>query len=71
MVFLLMVPTIVSGTISYGIFIQIQSAFRRIGRALQVLINSWPQLIELVAVGKRLRALDQSIYDHEASSVES
>lgn len=61
--FLIMVPTIVSGTITYGIFSQISSAFGQVSNSFQYLISAWPTIVELLSVHKRLQSFERTIED--------
>ncbi len=57
-VFVLLVPTIVAGTITYGIFQQILNAFGQDSNSLQYLVNSWTTIVELLSVRKRLTSFE-------------
>lgn len=63
-------PTIVTGTITFGIFQQINNAFNRVENAFQVLVNSWTLIVELMSVYKRLRAFELNIASSGKSSGE-
>jgi peptide/bleomycin uptake transporter len=58
---ILLVPTIAAGTITFGIFQQIVSAFNKVADSFQYIVNSWPTVVELQSIYKRLRALDTEI----------
>ena len=45
--YLILVPTIVGGTITYGILQQILTAFGQVTSSFQYLVNSWTTIIEL------------------------
>lgn len=63
--FIIMIPTIVSGTITYGIFSQISTAFSQVGNSFQFLVNSWTTIVELLSVRKRLVHFEKAIKDSE------
>ena len=62
-VLILLVPTLAAGAITYGIFQQILTAFGQVSSSFQFLINSWPTIIELLSIFKRLRAFESAIDD--------
>ena len=57
-VLVLLVPTIVVGAITYGIFQQIISAFTQVSNSFQYLVNSWTTIVELLSVRKRLTSFE-------------
>jgi len=59
---MLLVPTIAAGRITFGIFQQILSAFNYVASSFQYLVNSWPTIVELISVYKRLRAFEAQIF---------
>jgi peptide/bleomycin uptake transporter len=59
--FVILVPTIVVGKITFGIFSQILNAFGRVQAAFQYLIMSWTTIIELLSIYKRLQAFEATI----------
>lgn len=61
--FIILIPTIVSGTITYGIFSQISSAFGQVSNSFQYLISAWPTIVELLSVHKRLQSFERAIED--------
>ncbi|EJZ19782.1 peptide antibiotic transporter SbmA [Rhizobium sp. Pop5] len=62
-VIFMLVPTIVAGTITYGIFQQISTAFGQVSNSFQYLVNSWTTIIELLSIHKRLKAFEAAIED--------
>ena len=54
-------PTIVSGAITLGVLQQIVRAFGRVENAFQILVNSWPTIVKLISVYKRLRQFESQI----------
>jgi peptide/bleomycin uptake transporter len=59
--FLVTVPAIAAGTISFGIFQQIRSAMGEVRDAMQYLVKSWPDIVELLSIYKRLRIFEAAI----------
>lgn len=60
-VYVLLVPTIVAGVITFGILQQILTAFNQVSTSFQYLVNSWPTIVELLSVYKRLSAFEAEI----------
>jgi len=56
-------PTIVAGTITFGVFQQIRNAFSQVENSFQFLVNSWTTIIELISIYKRLKAFESAIDD--------
>jgi len=59
--YVILAPTIVAGTITFGIMRQILNAFDQVRSSFQILINSWTTIVELMSIYKRLRGLDAVI----------
>jgi len=57
-VFILLVPTIAIGAITFGILQQIMTAFGQVSSSFQYLVNSWTTIVELLSVHKRLIAFE-------------
>lgn len=68
-VYFILVPTIVAGTITYGILQQILTAFGQVSSSFQYLVNSWPTIIELMSIYKRLKGFEESIAEREEELV--
>ena len=60
-VFILLVPTIVVGAITFGILQQILTAFGQVSNSFQYLVNSWTTIVELLSVRKRLTAFESTL----------
>jgi peptide/bleomycin uptake transporter len=58
---LVLLPTLVAQKITLGPMNQIQGAFDQVRSSFQFLINSWPTIISLVSIYKRLRAFEATI----------
>ena len=59
--YLILIPTIVAGAITFGILQQILTAFSQVSNSFQYLVNSWTTIVELLSVYKRLRAFEAQI----------
>jgi peptide/bleomycin uptake transporter len=57
-----MVPTIASGAFSFGLFRQISNAMGEVKESLQYLVRSWPSIIDLLSIYKRLRTFEAAIH---------
>ncbi|MBY5825186.1 peptide antibiotic transporter SbmA [Rhizobium leguminosarum] len=66
----MLVPTIVAGTITYGIFQQISTAFGQVSNSFQYLVNSWTTIIELLSIHKRLKAFEAAIDDEPLPDID-
>lgn len=60
-VYILLIPTIAAGTITFGILQQILTAFGQVSSSFQYLVNSWTTIIELLSVYKRLISFEAAI----------
>ena len=60
-VYIFLIPTIVSGRITLGIMNQILRAFGQVASSFQFLVNSWTTIIELISIYKRLQAFEAAI----------
>jgi peptide/bleomycin uptake transporter len=58
---LILVPTLAVGKITFGVFQQIVSAFTQVASSFQYLVNSWPTIVELISIYKRLRAFEATL----------
>lgn len=63
--YLILVPTIAAGKITFGLLQQILTAFSQVSNSFQYLVNSWTTIVELLSVYKRLTAFEAAI-QHEA-----
>ncbi len=60
-VYVLLIPTIAAGAITFGILQQILTAFSRVSESFQYLVNSWTTIIELLSIYKRLASFEAAI----------
>lgn len=58
---LILAPSIIAGKISLGALNQISGAFGQVSSSFQYLVSSWPTIVELLSVYKRLRAFEAVI----------
>ncbi len=70
-VFVLLVPTIVAGVITFGILQQILTAFNQVSSSFQYLVNSWPTIVELLSVYKRLNAFEKEMHKNTDTTTNS
>ena len=59
--YIVLAPTIVAGKITLGPLNQILNAFAQVRSSFQYLVNSWPRIVELISIYKRLRAFENRI----------
>lgn len=65
--FIALGPTIVSGTITLGIFTQINNAFDRVEESFKFFANVWTTIIDLISIYKRLISFEKIIYQDEST----
>jgi peptide/bleomycin uptake transporter len=56
-----LVPSMAAGAITFGFFQQVRSAFGEVRDAMQYLIKSWPSIVEMQSIYKRLRIFESAI----------
>ncbi|MCO8057044.1 peptide antibiotic transporter SbmA [Acinetobacter towneri] len=56
-------PSIAAGAITLGLMMQIANVFGKVRESFQYLIASWPTIIELLSIYKRLKAFESTL-DH-------
>ena len=59
--YIFLAPAIVGGMITLGVMQQIIRAFGRVEGSMQYLFRSWPTIVELASVYKRLREFEREI----------
>jgi len=69
-VFILLVPTISAGVITFGILQQILTAFNQVSNSFQYLVNSWTTIIELLSIYKRLQSFEAAIREEPLPAIE-
>ena len=60
-VYIILIPTIVGGAITFGILQQILTAFNQVSNSFQYLVNSWHTIVELISIYKRLNAFENNV----------
>ncbi len=55
--------SIAAGTITLGLMMQISNVFGKVRESFQYLIESWPTIIELLSIYKRLKAFESTLDD--------
>ena len=59
--YLALAPTIVTGAITLGFVQQITRAFNKVENSLQYLVRSWPIIVELISVHRRLSEFESKL----------
>lgn len=62
----LLLPSIVAGTLTLGLMSQISNVFDQVRGSFQYLINSWTTIVELMSIYKRLRSFESIIHNDDA-----
>ncbi|WP_138464232.1 peptide antibiotic transporter SbmA [Poseidonocella sp. HB161398] len=68
---IILVPTIVAGKITLGIWQQILTAFGQVSNSFQFLVNSWTTIVEMLSIYKRLRAFEAAFKGEELAAIEA
>jgi peptide/bleomycin uptake transporter len=68
--YLILIPTIAAGKITFGVLQQILTAFGQVSYSFQYLVNSWTTIIELLSIHKRLAAFEAAFEGRELSGIE-
>lgn len=59
--YIALAPTVIAGTITFGIMQQIVRAFNRVEASFQLLVYSWSTIIELMSIYKRLKLFENQM----------
>lgn len=59
--YIALAPTVIAGTITFGIMQQIVRAFSRVEASFQLLVYSWSTIIELMSIYKRLKLFENQM----------
>jgi peptide/bleomycin uptake transporter len=59
--YIILVPTIAAGKITFGLLQQILTAFGQVSNSFQYLVNSWSTIVELLSIYKRLQAFEATL----------
>ena len=68
--YLILVPTIAAGKITFGILQQILTAFTQVSSSFQYLVNAWPTIVELLSIHKRLKAFEAVLHGEELPDID-
>jgi peptide/bleomycin uptake transporter len=68
--YVILVPTIAAGKITFGILQQILTAFSQVSSSFQFLVNSWTTIVELLSIYKRLAAFEAAFDGRELDQIE-
>ena len=69
--YVFLAPAIVAGVVTLGVMQQIIRAFGRVEGSMQYLLKSWPTIIELASVYKRLREFERQLKTKTDTATES
>ena len=62
--YIILVPSLVAGGITLGLLNQITNAMDQVRSSFQYLVNSWPDIVRMISIYKRLRAFESVLYGH-------
>lgn len=68
--YLILIPTIAAGKITFGILQQVLTAFGQVSGSFQYLVGSWSTIIELQSVFKRLKAFEAAFEGERLDAIE-
>jgi peptide/bleomycin uptake transporter len=68
--YLILIPTIAAGQITFGLLQQILTAFGQVSNSFQYLVNSWSTIIELLSIHKRLAAFEAAFEGRALAPIE-
>jgi peptide/bleomycin uptake transporter len=69
-VYVLLIPTIAAGAITFGILQQILTAFNQVSNSFQYLVNSWTTIVQLLSIYKRLSSFEAAIDDRPLPEID-
>ncbi|MBT8435214.1 MAG: peptide antibiotic transporter SbmA [Gammaproteobacteria bacterium] len=69
-VYILLIPTIAAGAITFGILQQILTAFSQVSDSFQYLVKSWTTIVELLSVHKRLASFEAAIRNEPLPAID-
>ncbi|MDH3221652.1 MAG: peptide antibiotic transporter SbmA [Gammaproteobacteria bacterium] len=69
-VYVLLIPTIAAGAITFGILQQILTAFNQVSNSFQYLVNSWTTIVELLSIYKRLSSFEAAISNEPLPAID-
>jgi peptide/bleomycin uptake transporter len=68
--YVILVPTIAAGKITFGLLQQILTAFGQVSNSFQYLVNSWSTIVELLSIYKRLQAFEATLQGEELPEID-
>jgi peptide/bleomycin uptake transporter len=68
---ILMFPSIAAGTMTFGLFQQINNAFDKVRDAFRVLTKDWDSIVKLISIYKRLRAFEATLEGKDLGAIEA
>ena len=69
--YVFLAPAIVAGVVTLGVMQQIIRAFNKVEGSMQYILKSWPTIIELASVYKRLREFEEKLKYAEEIEIET
>jgi peptide/bleomycin uptake transporter len=69
--YFILIPTIALGKITFGILQQILTALGQVSNSFQFIVNSWPTIIELISIYKRLEAFEATLVGKALSDIDT
>jgi peptide/bleomycin uptake transporter len=68
--YMILIPTIAAGKITFGILQQILTAFSQVSNSFQFLVNSWTTIVELMSIYKRLQSFEAALDGEELPDID-
>jgi peptide/bleomycin uptake transporter len=68
--YIVLVPTLAAGKITLGVLTQIINSFEQVRTSFQYLVTSWPTIVELLSIYKRLQAFEATLRGAPLSPLE-
>ena len=68
--YIVLVPTLAAGKITLGVLTQIINSFEQVRTSFQYLVTSWPTIVELLSIYKRLQAFEATLKGAPLSPLE-
>jgi peptide/bleomycin uptake transporter len=65
-----LVPTLAAGKVTLGALTQIINSFEQVRTSFQYLVTSWPTIVELLSIYKRLQAFEATLQGAPLSPLE-
>jgi peptide/bleomycin uptake transporter len=69
--YIALAPSIVAGGLTLGVMQQVIRAFGRVEGSFQYLVRSWPTIVKLISIYKRLRAFEATLRDEPLAAIEA